>query len=118
MVYTALIKEYDRDFEGRGEKHYKIVRDFNDKSMAMKYIIDFLVHIMEEGIASNKVDLEGTDYRKLFERKDGRYVLLDRCKGDLTDVGMLCNMFYMCSFHNRIVQWELLTDDPREATEE
>jgi hypothetical protein len=119
MVYTAVLSEVDRRNEDPDRpRNFHIQRDFDDMALAQKFVVDYLVHIIEEGLRENKVDLKDTEFEPLFYGEVGTYRVRDKFKGDVMRISLMYNALFVAGWHNRIVAWEVQTDDPTEATVE
>jgi hypothetical protein len=121
MVYTACIDEQvTNDRNPEASKHHKCSNTFEQLDLAKKFVIDYLIHIIEEGLRINfyGLDFSKSEFVPLFERdKYNNWRLKDRHRDDLNGVSMLYNALYLPSFHQRVVTWTIESDDPNEATE-
>ena len=121
VFYATILEQRTNDKDPERSKTWKIDKEFEDLSLAKKYIIDFLVHVMEEGLRQNfyNLDFSKSEFCALFEMdKFGFWRVLNRHKNDIDGIGMLYNALYLPGYHTRMVSYTISSDDVEDANDE
>ncbi len=122
MVFFASIDEQiTNDRNPEQSRHHRCANQFEDLSLAKKFVIDYLVHIIEEGLRKNfyEMDFSKSEFVPLFEKDEyNQWRLKSRHRNDLEGVSMLYNALYLPGYHGRIVTWSISSDDPNEGCDE